>query len=141
MMIMAEVAACKWGKQNKFWKLAQNAAKCCTTCILRNEIFARLVHHLHYFAKMYDILYSMGKMSSTWKAQNYYNLVLPTYVSVGRNIYHKEIFSSDYIAMIIIRNSRLPKVKKNQTFHNHNMKWSYTVWLLLQEETKKSTTR
>ena len=80
MMIMAEVAACKWGKQNKFWKLAQNAAKCCTTCILRNEIFARLVHHLHYFAKMYDILYSMGKMSSTWKAQNYYNLVLPMYL-------------------------------------------------------------
>ena len=35
-----------------------------------------------------------------------------TYVSVGRNIYHKEFFSSDYIAMIIIRNSRLPKVKK-----------------------------
>ena len=35
-----------------------------------------------------------------------------TYVSVRRKIYHKEIFSSDYIAMIIIRNSRLPKVKK-----------------------------
>ena len=29
---------------------------------------------------MYDILYSMGKMSSTWKAQNYYNLVLPMYL-------------------------------------------------------------
>ena len=30
---------------------------------------------------MYDILYSMGKMSSrTWKAQKYYNLVLPMYL-------------------------------------------------------------